>query len=75
MCYMFGLNYWAGLVSEQEGRSTLAVNATAGFASAVAATVLTQPTDGLRTRMQVLPHTTTVYYMGHTEVPRQSEML
>lgn len=29
------------------------VNAAAGFVSAVAATVLTQPTDGLRTRMQV----------------------
>lgn len=37
----------------KEGRSTLAVNASAGFASAVAATVLTQPTDGLRTRMQL----------------------
>lgn len=33
------------------------VNGASGFASAVAATVITQPTDGLRTRMQVpSPH-------------------
>lgn len=37
----------------KEGRSTMMVNAAAGFVSAVAATVLTQPTDGLRTRMQL----------------------
>mmetsp|Transcript_10390 Transcript_10390/g.31303 ORF Transcript_10390/g.31303 Transcript_10390/m.31303 type:complete len:319 (-) Transcript_10390:2653-3609(-) len=37
----------------KEGRSTTLVNGVAGFASAVAATVITQPTDGLRTRMQL----------------------
>lgn len=37
----------------QEGRSTLVVNSASGLIAATAATVLTQPTDGLRTRMQL----------------------
>ena len=47
------LGITSSCVHVQEGRPTVAVNFASGTVAAVAATLLTQPTDVIRTRMQL----------------------